>query len=401
MERRSYLAALGVAVSGTVAGCLGGVGSGGNSGDGAGDSSDSNGLPESASLETVTDGLAFPWAMAFRSDGESLLVTERDAGRLLRVDLADGSTTEIDGIPEVEPAGQGGLLDVTLGPDDEWAYLTYAVANDSGETTTRLGRGRLTGAGDDDRLSDFEVLYTAEPYVDSGGHYGSRVAIGPDGLLYMTVGDRQSKDFGPDHFAQDLSNDLGTTLRLRPDGSIPEDNPFVDDPDARDAIYSYGHRNAQGIDVHPETGAIWESEFGESDGDEINRIERGGNYGWPVADEGCTYVTGEEIGVSHDDRDDVIAPVFGWPCGADGPAPSGMTFYDGEAFPEWQGDLFVGGLVTQDIVHLAVDGDEVSEEAPLLAEFNRRIRDVVVGPDDALYVAVDAGDAPILRIAPK
>jgi len=395
MHRRTYLGGLGLAVSSSAAGCLGDNGSGTD-----GDANSGEGLPDGATVEPVVEGLAAPWALAVLPSG-SLLVTERDSGRLLRVDPADGTTTEIGGVPEVDAGGQGGLLDVALGPDESRVYLTYAVANEAGETTTRLGRGRLGGDGGDNQLTEFERLYTVEPYVDSDGHYGSRVAFGPDGLLYMTVGDRQRKDFGPDHVAQELGNDLGTTLRLQPDGSIPEDNPFVDDPDARDAIYSYGHRNAQGIDVHPETGAIWESEFGESDGDEINVIERGGNYGWPVADEGCTYVTGQPIGVSHADREDVIAPVFGWPCGADGPAPSGMTFYDGDAFPDWQGDLFVGGLVTQRLVHLAVDGDEVNEQAPLLADREQRIRDVVVGPDGALYVAVDAGDAPILRIRPR
>jgi len=392
MWRRSYLSAVGAVGIGGVGGCLGGPAGG-------------SGRSE-LTVEPIVEGLTHPWGLAVDDADESLLVTERDTGRLRRVDPADGTTTEIGGTPTVDTAGQGGLLDVTWGPNQEWIYLTYAVANEAGETTTRLGRGRLAGGGgeddegDGDRLTAFEQLYTAEPFVDDNGHYGSRVGFDTDGYLYLTVGDRQFKNFGPDHVAQDRTNDLGTTLRLRPDGSIPDDNPFVDDAEARDAIYSYGHRNAQGLDVHPETGAIWESEFGESDGDEINIIERGGNYGWPVADEGCTYGTGQPIGVSHDDREDVIAPVFGWPCGEDGPAPSGMTFYDGDAFPEWQGDLFVGGLVTQRVVHLVVDGDDVREAEPLLADRQQRIRDVTVGLDGALYVAVDAGDAPILRLLP-
>ena len=384
MNRRSYLSAVGVAGVGAVSGCLG-------------EPADTAAQADIV-VETVVDGLTHPWGLADGGSDGSLLVTERDPGRLRRIDPAAGTTTEIDGVPAVDAAGQGGLLDVTRGPEGAWVYLTYAIAAENGTTTTRLGRGRLEAGGD--RVTDFETLYTAEPAVDSSGHYGSRVAFGPEGSLYMTVGDRQFKNFGPDHVAQDRSNDLGTTLRLEPDGSIPADNPFVDDAAAQDAIYSYGHRNAQGLDIHPETGAIWESEFGESDGDEINVIERGGNYGWPVADEGCTYGTGQPIGVSHDDREDVIAPVFGWPCGEDGPAPSGMTFYDGEAFPGWEGDLFVGGLVTQRVVHLAVDGDDVREAEPLLADRQQRIRDVTVGRDGALYVAVDAGDAPILRLRP-
>ena len=392
MWRRSYLSAVGAAGIGAVGGCLGGP---------AGESSRGD-----LAVETVVDGLTHPWGLAVGGPDNALWVTERDTGQLRRVDPDAGTTTAIDGTPTVDTAGQGGLLDVTWDPDGEWIYLTYVVANETGETTTRLGRGRLASdgggnaEGNSDRLIEFEQLYTAEPFIDDNGHYGSRVAFGPEGYLYMTVGDRQFKNFGPDHVAQDRTNDLGTTLRLRPDGSIPSDNPFVDDAEARDAIYSYGHRNAQGLDVHPETGAIWESEFGESDGDEINRIERGGNYGWPVADEGCTYGTDQPIGVSHDDREDVIAPVFGWPCGEGGPAPSGMTFYDGDAFPEWQGDLFVGGLVTQRVVHLITDGDEVREAEPLLADRQQRIRDVTVGRDGALYVAIDAGDAPIVRLRP-
>jgi quinoprotein glucose dehydrogenase len=305
-------------------------------------------------------------------------------------------------VPSVYSQGQGGLLDSELGPsfsDSRWIYLTYSATNDVGESATHLGRGRLdVEAG---TLDAFEQLHVAEPFVDSSGHFGSRVAFGPDGFLYQTVGDRQFKDFGPDHVAQDLTNELGTTLRLEVDGSVPEDNPFVDDPDARDAIYSYGHRNAQGMAVHPETGAIWQSEFGEQDGDEINVLERGGNYGWPVADEGCTYGSGEPIGVSHDDREDVVAPVYSWPCGSGGFPPSGMTFYTGSAFPEWQGDLFVGGLASQSLARFTVDGTDVTEAGQLLSSRGWRIRDVAQGVDEgALYAAVDADDAPIVRLTP-
>ena len=384
MNRRSYLSAVGVAGVGAVGGCLGGPAD--------------TAAQADIVVETVVDGLTHPWGLADGGSDGSLLVTERDPGRLRRIDPAAGTTTEIDGVPAVDAAGQGGLLDVTRGPEGAWVYLTYAIAAENGTTTTRLGRGRLEAGGD--RVTDFETLYTAEPAVDSSGHYGSRVAFGPEGSLYMTVGDRQFKNFGPDHVAQDRSNDLGTTLRLEPDGSIPDDNPFVDDAAAQDAIYSYGHRNAQGLDIHPETGAIWESEFGESDGDEINVIERGGNYGWPVADEGCTYGTGQPIGVSHDDREDVIAPVFGWPCGEDGPAPSGMAFYDGDAFPEWQGDLFVGGLAGQRLVHLGIDGQDVTLREPLVADRGWRVRAVAVGPDGGLYLAIDDGSAPIVRLLP-
>ncbi|MFC7041991.1 PQQ-dependent sugar dehydrogenase [Halonotius sp. GCM10025705] len=383
MERRSYLSAVGVVGAGALGGCL--------------SESPEQSTQAGITVERVVEGLTHPWGLAAGGPDDALLVTERDPGRLQRIDPNAGTATEISGVPAVDAAGQGGLLDVTWGPDDSWVYLTYAITAEDG-TTTRLGRGRLDAGGD--RLTNFETLYTAEPAVDSSGHYGSRVTFGPEGYLYMTVGDRQFKNFGPEHVAQDRSNDLGTTLRLGADGSIPADNPFVDEEAAQDAIYSYGHRNAQGLDVHPETGAIWESEFGESDGDEINIIERGGNYGWPVADEGCTYGTGQPIGVSHDDREDMIGPVFGWPCGEDGPAPSGMAFYDGEAFPAWQGDLFVGGLAGQRLVHLGIDGQDVTLREPLVADRGWRVRAVVVGPEGELYLAIDDGSAPIVRLLP-
>jgi len=383
MERRSYLSAVGVVGAGALGGCL--------------SESPKQSTQAGITVERVVEGLTHPWGLAAGGPDDALLVTERDPGRLQRIDPNAGTATEISGVPAVDAAGQGGLLDVTWGPDDSWVYLTYAIAAEDG-TTTRLARGRLDAGGD--RLTNFETLYTAEPAVDSSGHYGSRVTFGPEGYLYMTVGDRQFKNFGPEHVAQDRGNDLGTTLRLGADGSIPADNPFVDEEAAQDAIYSYGHRNAQGLDVHPETGAIWESEFGESDGDEINVIERGGNYGWPIADEGCTYGTGQPIGVSHDDREDVIGPVFGWPCGEDGPAPSGMAFYDGEAFPAWQGDLFVGGLAGQRLVHLGIDGQDVTLREPLVADRGWRVRAVAVGPEGGLYLAIDDGSAPIVRLLP-
>jgi quinoprotein glucose dehydrogenase len=386
MHRRAYLAATGVAVGGALGGCLG-------------DTSDGTGLPTGVALETVAEGLAAPWAMAFPSDSDAMLVTERDSGRLLRVDRTDGTTTAISGIPDVDSRTQGGLFDLALQPDTERLYFTYAASDEDGKTATHLGRGRLQPGSD--QLTDVEVVHIARPFIDDTGHYGGRVEFGPDGLVYMTVGDRQFKNFGPDHVSQKLTNELGATLRLRPDGSVPEDNPFVDREDAEDSIYSYGHRNAEGMTVHPETNAIWQSEFGESSGDEINIVERGGNYGWPIADEGCKYGTDEPVGVSHDDREDVIAPVYSWPCGeGSGFPPCGMDFYQGSAFPDWEGDLFVGGLASQYLVQLSVDGREVSEKQRLLPDRGWRFRDVAVGPDDAVYLAIDADPAPIVRLVP-
>ncbi len=355
---------------------------------------------EGAAVETVVDGLVHPWGIEFLP-GNRAVVTERD-GALVLVDLDAESAEPIDGTPEVSTAGQGGLLDVTVHPgypDPDWLYLTYSGTDENDDTTTILGRGQFDP--DAATLSGFERLHAAEPFLDRTNHYGSRVVFGADGTVYVTTGDRQFKDFGPDHVSQDTTNELGATLRLDPDGSIPDDNPFVDDADVRDAIFSYGHRNAQGMTVHPETGELWQSEHGEEDGDELNIVEAGGNYGWPIASYGCEYGTDEPVGDRPDERDDVVEPVYYWECGSGGFPPAGMTFYDGEAFPDWRGDLFVGNLAGQYLGRFAVDGRDVREGDPLFADHGWRIRDVDVHPDTGhLYVLVDDGDAPLVRLVP-
>jgi len=392
MHRRRFLTAAGLAGTGVLAGCAGRSSS---------DASDpSTDAAAGLHVEPVAEGFTHPWSLAFLPD-DGALVTERPGGLSL-LDRSTGAVQPVDGVPTVDARGQGGLLDVALGPsfaETDLVYLTYAAANDSGATTTHVGRGRLDREAA--RLEAFEALHAARPFVDSTGHYGSRLAFDDDDRLYVTVGDRQFKNFGPDHVAQRLDTELGVILRLEADGSIPDDNPFVDDPAARDAIYSYGHRNPQGLTVHPETGALFESEYGEQDGDEINVLEAGANYGWPIADDGCTYGEGEPIGVAHEDRSDVVAPIHSWPCGSGGFPPGGMTIYAGEAFPEWRGDLFVGGLASRSIAHLSLDGETVTDVERLLTERDQRIRTVAEEPETGfLYAAVDADDAPVLRITP-
>jgi glucose/arabinose dehydrogenase len=393
MDRRTAMKHILAASSVVATGCLG-------------TTPDAEGGDYDVETETVAEGLEQPWGTAFLANPEKdhedsrVLVTELP-GRLRLIDRKDGSIETVDGTPEVDTAGQGGLLDVELHPDypdEPWVYLTYSAEGDGG-TATHVGRGRLDA--DAPRLRGFEVLEVAEPFVDSNNHYGSRVVFGDDGALYVTSGDRQFKNFGPSHVSQDVTNELGCVLRLNPDGSVPDDNPFVDDPVARDTVYSYGHRNPQGLAVGPE-GKIWESEHGERDGDEINIIREGANYGWPVASEACRYGTDTPVGEGHDERDDVVGPAYVWECGTGGFPPAGMTVYSGETFPDWSGDVFVGNLAGRYLGHLRVDGEELTETEPLLEGRGWRIRDVTEGPDDGyLYILVDSNDAPLLRLVPS
>lgn len=351
------------------------------------------------SVGIVAEGLEYPWGITFLPNGEAL-ITER-TGQLQRVDLETGERTLISGSPDVMTEGQGGLLDVTLHPDypdENWVYMTYSASNDEGESTTHLGRGKFI-----DRESiEFRSIFTAEPFVDSTVHFGSRIVFDPTGHLLATVGDRGSKNFGAEHVSQDTSNHLGSTLRLTASGSIPDDNPFIDDDERAGAIFSYGHRNVQGMVVHPETGEIWQSEHGEQDGDEINILEAGGNYGWPIAHYGCTYDTDDPIGDSPAERDDVIDPIHYWECNTGGFPPAGMTFTTGETFPEWENNLFVGNLADEYLGRFTVNETTLDEEDPLLADQGWRIRDVATHPETGyLYVVVDAADAPILRITPE
>ena len=428
IDRRTALRAAGglagAAALPTLSGCLGDEGTDGDAGDGGEDddaSPDDDAPPDDGAdvdyaVETVAEGFENPWGLAFLPDDGRLLVTERP-GRLSLLDPADGTVESIAGAPEVFAAGQGGLLDVAVHPeypDDPRVYLTYSAsaadspADDGAEgASTHLGAGRLALDGDETpALDGFEPIFVAEPFRDTELHFGSRATFGPDGALFVTVGDRRDTDFGPDHVSQDRSNELGATLRLTPDGDAHPDNPFVDEPDAADAVYSYGHRNPQAMTVRLETGRIWQCEHGERDGDEINVVDAGGNYGWPVASEACRYGTDDPVAPGHDERDDVIAPVHYWPCGSGGFPPSGAVFYDGDAFPEWRGDLFAGTLAAQYLGRFTVDDDGqdsiVTERDPLLDDREWRMRAVAVEPTTGhLYVAVDAGDAPVARLVPE
>jgi aldose sugar dehydrogenase len=333
----------------------------------------------------LVEGLEHPWGMAFLPDGD-LLITERP-GRLRLVRDGALEPAPLEGVPEVYASGQGGLLDVALDPDfsrNRLIYLSYAAETDAG-AGTRVARARL-GEG---RLEDLEVIF--EGFMGSGGrHFGSRLGFDPDGYLFVTLGER-----GDDERAQELRDLAGKVVRLQPDGSVPDDNPFVGREDAAPQVFSYGHRNPQGLAVHPETGRVWVVEHGPRGGDEVNLVAAGINYGWPVITYGRAY-SGLPMGEGSA-KEGMAQPVHYWVPSI---SPSGMAFYEGDAFPQWQGDLFTGGLSGQLLARLELDGERVVEEERLLDGVLGRIRDVRVGPDGYLYLLTDESDGALLRLEP-
>jgi len=334
----------------------------------------------------VVTGLEHPWGMAFLPGG-GILITER-AGRLRMVRDGVLEPEPIEGVPEVYASGQGGLLDVALDPgfaSNRVIYLSYAASGEGGNST-RVARATL-GEG---RLEDLKVIFMAEPLASSSKHFGSRLAFDAQGHLFITVGERRQGDR-----AQDLGEDNGKVIRLNTDGSVPEGNPFVGVAGARPEIFSYGHRNPQGLAIHPQTGTPWLHEHGAQGGDEVNVVRPGVNYGWPVITYGIDY-SGAPIGEGTH-KEGMAQPIHYWVPSI---APSGMAFYDGAAFPEWQDDLFVGGLRAELLVRLELDGERVVAEERLLDGALGRIRDVEVGPDDFLYLLTDNGDDGLYRLEP-
>jgi len=344
----------------------------------------------SIQVQTVADGLSHPWALAFLPDG-SMLVTERE-GNLRHV--SDGVSDPIAGVPEVDSRGQGGLLDVAIDPqfeENRLVYLSFAEAGDGGNGTA-VARGTLSE--DHSTLENVEVIFRQQPKVESELHFGSRLVFDRDGFLFITLGERSHEQFRGQ--AQELNSHLGKIIRVNPDGSVPDDNPFVDQEGALPEIWSYGHRNVQAAALNPDTGILWEIEHGPRGGDELNIVERGANYGWPVVTLGINY-DGTTIGEGVEHQEGMVDAIRTWTPVI---APSGMIFYQGEAFPDWQGNVFVGGLASTALVRLTVDGDSISGEERLLESLGLRIRDVAEGPDGAIYVATDESDGEILRLSP-
>ncbi len=337
-------------------------------------------------LSVVTDRLRNPWGMAFLPDG-AILVTER--GGRLRV-VRDGrlEDRDIDGLPEVEHQGQGGLMGIALHPrfaDNRLVYLAHAVAG-AGGVGTEVSRGVLDGS----RLRDVRTVFRALPKSYGGRHFGSRLVFANDGTLFVSLGDRGENDS-----AQDLGDHRGSLIRINDDGSVPSDNPFVARAGARPEIYTYGNRNMQGMARHPVSGAIWTHEHGPQGGDEVNVMHPGVNYGWPVITYGVNYGTGTRIGEGTA-KAGMQQPVHYWVPSI---APSGMTFYTGDAFPNWRGNLFVGSLKFGLLVRLVIEGERVLDEERMLDGAYGRIRDVVSGPDGLLYL-LEESNGRLLRLSP-
>jgi glucose/arabinose dehydrogenase len=338
-------------------------------------------------VETVARGFSHPWGMAFLPD-RRIVVTER-GGRAFVID--NGQRQEIRNVPAVAAGGQGGLLDVIVAPNalgNMLLYFSYAAPGPGGTAGTAIGRGRLVG----DRLEDWEEIFRMEPFTTGGAHFGSRLAFLPDGTLLATIGDR-----GTMNRAQIGTDHAGSTIRLNPDGSVPADNPFVGDAAVRDEIFTLGNRNSQGMIVHPVTGDIWQSEHGPRGGDELNLIVGGRNYGWPIISHGADYRTGQPIGQGTH-APGMEQPVVHWTPAL---APSGLAYYQGAAFPQWSGNLLLGGLSSQRLLRVSLAGQEVTHQEVLLDGQIGRIRDVQISPEGFVYVLVDSRDAALHRLVPR
>ncbi len=364
---------------------------------------------ERAQLVQIADGLEQPWGVGFLPDGR-FLVTEKPGG--LQLIDAEGTKSEVTGLPEdILARGQGGLMDVVVHPEYEadgngWIYLTYSKDNGEGQTATALIRARLNGT----ELVDVEEIFVQNRYSGPGRHYGSRVAFMHDGTLLVSIGDRGAQP----RRAQDLADHAGTLLRLNDDGSVPSDNPFVGRDDAAPEIHSYGHRNIQGLVVHPETGEIWATQHGPRGGDRIDRLEAGKNYGWPVATPGRDYRTQEQFGDGRA-HPDMVPPTHEFIPTL---APSGLAYVDGRHFSNWEGDFLAGGLRPQRILRVVIEegtirythheGEAIPVTGPYAAHIEEllhgvigRIRDVRTGPDGHIYIVNDRSPGGLYRLEPR
>ncbi|MFO7812542.1 MAG: PQQ-dependent sugar dehydrogenase [Pelovirga sp.] len=342
---------------------------------------------EKIRIVEITEGLEHPWGMAFLPDGR-ILVTERP-GRLRLVENGQLLPEPISGLPSIVAQGQSGLLDVALHPrfaDNQLIYIAYTSARNRG-ISTDVARGKLTG----NKLEEVEVLFRANKGTTTGRHFGSRLVFDDKGFLYIGLGDHGQKER-----AQDTDDHAGSVIRIHDDGRIPADNPYQQHPDWLPELFSIGNRNIQGAALHPVSGELWAHEHGPQGGDEINIIRSGRNYGWPVITYGVNYGIGTRIGVGTH-KEGMEQPLYYWDPSI---APSGMTFYTGDAFLSWRDNLFVGALRGQMLVRLTLEGEEIVAEERMLKDQVGRIRDVRQGPDGSIYLLTDARNGKLLRLEP-
>lgn len=334
--------------------------------------------------KVVTDKLKSPWGIAVLPDNR-LLITEKEGD--LRIVAADGTLSEaIGGIPKVDADGQGGLLGITLDPDFASNRMVYWVFSEpvSGGNHTAVGKGRL--ADDEKSIESAKVIYQALPTYDGKLHYGGRIIFDKSGNLLVSTGERSDLETRPQ--SQDLKSALGKIIRISKDGKPAEGNPFAGDANARPEVYSYGHRNVQGLALHPETGDLWETEFGPRGGDELNRVEAGKNYGWPTITYGLEY-SGKEIGNPPiQQKEGLEQPVYYWDPVL---SPSGLMFYTGDAIPEWKNSLFIGGLSSTHIARIVIKDNKVVGEERLLDKEGQRFRDLAQGKNGEIFAITDAG----------
>ena len=338
---------------------------------------------------SLVDGLDHPWSLVFLPDGD-MLVSER-AGRLRYIDDGQLRSTPVSGLPPIYVSGQGGLLGLALHPDfadNRWVYYAYSEGTRRANHTA-LARGRLSEDGT--ALTGQEILFRVNFEKQRGYHFGGRILFNTDGTLLLSLGEGSLYL----NEAQNLGNHLGSIVRLNDDGSVPFDNPFVSAQQAQPEIYTYGHRNVQGLARNPATGSVWAHEHGPYGGDEINILSPGSNYGWPLITYGIDY-DGTPIS-ERTEADTLEQPIWYWVPSI---APSGMSFYQGDAFEAWNGDVFIGALAGQRLVRYEIDGDRIQSEEILLEDFGARIRDVQSGPDGLLYLLTDENDGRILQLRP-
>ena len=343
------------------------------------------------SVTVIKKGLDHPWGLAFLPDQKGMLVTERP-GRL-RVLKSDGSVSNpIAGLPDVYNRSQGGLMDVALSPsfaEDRLIYLTYSEGGgEDDKAGTAVGRGTLSA--DMTRVEGFTVVFRQEPKLSTGAHFGSRLVFDQQGYLFIARGENNQRIT-----AQALDKLQGKLVRINADGTVPNDNPFVGQSDARPEIWSYGHRNQQGAAVNPWTGQVWTNEHGPRGGDEVNIPLAGKNYGWPVATHGINYSYTPIPEAKGKDVPGTEQPLYVW---EKSPGVSGMAFYSADRFPAWKNSLFIGALAQENLIRLQLEGDKVVHEERLLEEKGARIRDVRQGSDGYLYVLTDSSEGEVLKI---